>query len=324
MRSLRNFAYFQQRKRMLNIVIPAYFGNQYENRKKTMYESIKFLSQVGAPIYILAQEWKDEWYSEFNQATQNMPIGKDSQIWVIEYPKKLGLCGCRNEALKEFLYNTDADFMYMQDNDIRILDIYNIIDLFKIFHTRPQDIEVDMLRALMPNMQGFREFNILNRGIVGENFTFHQNGPYGGGAYFLRNLKKYYNYELYSKDYINGEFVYEDILLQCELIVHGGIAKACEQFWVSSTLTKSTVSDIKIYTSNIEGNIKTKSLFLKLHNLIDSQNPSKDEIAKAFRKVMRDLRPRVKYNIKRNEKHEFTEYELAYKPKSKSKQNITK
>lgn len=277
-----------------------------------MYESISWLSQIGAPIYVLAQEWELDWFSEFNQAIQDI-----QNLRIIDYPQKLGLCGCRNEALKEFLYNTDADFIYMQDNDIRILDIYGILDLFKIFHTRPQDIEIDMLRALMPNMQGFRQFNIENRGIVEENFTFHQNGPYGGGAYFLRNLKKYYNYELYSQDYIDGKFVYEDILLQCELIAHGGIAKACEQFWVSSSLAKSTVSDIKTYSSNIEGNIATKGLFLQSHNLISSQNPSKDEIAKVFRKTMRQFRPRVKYNIKRNEKHEFTDYELAYKPKCK-------
>lgn len=314
---------------MLNIVIPAYFGNQYENRKNTMFNAVKFLSQSTAPIYILAQEWVSQYFDDFKAHFPDSIVTDTSncfntpeQIKVVNYSQKLGLCGCRNEVFSRFLYNTDADFLYTQDNDIRIMDIYSIIDLFKIFHTRPQGIQVDMLRALMPNMQGFREFNITHRPIVENNFTFYSNGPYGGGAYFLRNLKKSYGYELFSKDYIDGNFVFEDILFQSELIKHGGIAKACEQFWVVSTLAKSTVSDIKTFDNNLDGNKFTKYTFLKLHSLISEQDYRNPEVSKTFSKVMRELRPKIQYTLKRNYPHEFTEFELDYKPRKNPKSKI--
>lgn len=53
---------------MPHIAIPVYYGDYYESRKPLLYKNLEFLSGVECPIFVLAQEWKQLGFKNFNQS----------------------------------------------------------------------------------------------------------------------------------------------------------------------------------------------------------------------------------------------------------------
>lgn len=238
-------------------------------------------------------------------------------IEFVKFDKGIGGAKAR-DVLFSRLYNSNYDWLFFLDDDCFFKDVYNPTELLEILDENPQATPLDLITSIDPSKCGWRKPNIIRKDIVEENFTF-TNPIRQVPLALLRNLKKYYNKEIYMGDVEQDphkNFLCEDLLWVKDLVANGMKVRSCQQ-WIQYNKCMTTsiiIDDQKDKNCNEwHNNIlnETMKVFTEKYNL-NERNPLGD-----FRKKYDVLcrADNTQFNIKRKTHFEFGSEELKYSPR---------
>jgi hypothetical protein len=132
---------------------------------------------------------------------------------VIRYTKGIGPSAARNEILKKF-YNSRYDWLLLLDDDVRIYEYYDYTNLIRQMREYPDDFKkLDGFTCIVPNYVPFRQANkddkTFNTHWKMQRLHFGEAVP----ILFMRNLKKFYDDEIYFDDSfsVSDDKIREDI-----------------------------------------------------------------------------------------------------------------
>ena len=156
-----------------------------EQRKRVHIKQVEWLLDRGLKIVILPQQY---------QLGEKI---KDSDITYLPAPPKLlRPASARNEFLPGF-YSSDDDFCMIADNDC-ILDRHNLghrcVQDFDTIYKYGHDIDLFIPEN---DFGGMPRLDIKNDPIMQDHYVFVKSSSFPGGVTFIRNIKKFYNLELF-------------------------------------------------------------------------------------------------------------------------------
>lgn len=187
----------------------------------------------GSRVVVVAQNFKKE------------DRISNSRVEYLIYPKGIGVAQARNVLLNRF-YSSDDNFMCICDDDSTLFDYYNSTELIEIAENDPIKIKADFITIVNPKFEGFKQYNIDHREEVEHNFTFDGYGVNMQQFFMIRNLKKFYNKEIYYPEEASpaGKPVVfsEDLVFARFLLFEGLSIVRCRQ-WIlrPGDFKKSTV-----------------------------------------------------------------------------------
>lgn len=166
-------------------------------------------------------------------------------IRYMKYDKPLGICGVRNVLLKEF-YNSDYDYIAITDDDCTLLDRFGLKNFISEFWSTPEKFfEVDAFAPLNPRFFPFKDPVASDSQMNNSYYKFVRTGSNNIHWFFLKNLKKHHDKEVYfveGIDTAHGEG-YEDLIFCYDLILAG-----CRYYQLQTLLLR---------TENIQGEKST-------------------------------------------------------------------
>ena len=117
-----------------------------------------------------------------------------------KYEVPIGAGNAMNVILKEF-YNSDYDWLLLCDDDTVAYDYYNYQGFIKDVVSHPDKFDgVDAISALEPEYHPYKKLNYQDK----NNLTHYKFEPRelnsGSATSLIRNIRKYYNKELYYPD----------------------------------------------------------------------------------------------------------------------------
>lgn len=117
-----------------------------------------------------------------------------------KYDKGIGPASARNIILNLF-YKSEYDWLFLCDDDTTAFDYYNYKDFIYDVECNPSKFNgIDAISAVEPEYHPFKKQNYEDQ----MNLTHYKFEPRelnsGSATSIMRNLKKYYNYELYFPD----------------------------------------------------------------------------------------------------------------------------
>lgn len=144
------------------------------------------------------------------------------KITYVDFAEPCGVANARNVLLKH-LYGSDYDYIVLCDDDCTLYDRFNLNQFLKdMFETPEMFMEFDAICPLNPRFDPYKEqiaVDIMNN----THYKFKRAGKNWLHWFFLKNLKKYHNQELFidaTIDPAKGEG-YEDLIFCLDLIVAG-------------------------------------------------------------------------------------------------------
>lgn len=235
---------------------PGVRSKRLEAHKK----QINILKSYNIPIYVVAQNYKEEEY--------------DNSINYVYKGAPLGPSGARNYLLKQF-YNTNNDFMWLLDDDIYPYDYYDLDMFIKDIHFNPDKfMSVDFIRPILAFQVPFKK-TVYEEPKNTNYYVFKDQNTIGTTCCcIIKNLKKHYNKQLYY-DTMNVECGegYEDKDF-CFKLKQNGIKTHKLQTFIcgsynytdNSTLFKSYEDRMKVHESN------NSHILDKYKDMIDDRN----------------------------------------------------
>ena len=117
-----------------------------------------------------------------------------------KYPEPIGAGKARNIILEEF-YHADDDWLFLWDDDTVLYEHYSPEKfLYDIFNNEEKFRLVDAVSALEPEYYPYKKLNYEDKA----NLTHYKFEPRvlnsGSATSIIRNIKKYYNKEIYYPD----------------------------------------------------------------------------------------------------------------------------
>lgn len=220
----------------IEIFVISWFGRDEirEKRKELHQKQIDWFHEKWPDINvnIFAQEYEN------NEYLKNVNYIKNSYVDI------LSPGAARNELLKYF-YNSNVDFGLFFDNDAVLYDHGDgsgFLNLFQANFKKYNDI--DCFFPINPAMKGFKDMHATDK--FQNNHVFYRNLQLKGTMFGLRNIKKYYDLELFM---IPEMPTSEDVEFAHQLLVNN---LSCYEFQNivlkdfaahHSTLNNSGVSD---------------------------------------------------------------------------------
>lgn len=205
----------------MQIGIISYLPDNLEMRERRLYVHNKQIEWIknyfnNIELTVVAQNYQN---SDKNSLV-------DNYIMV----DKCGPSNARNYLL-ERLYKSDNNFTCILDNDAILYEYYNVNELLTQMDEHPNQFEnLDLIESLSPVRCGFKEVNTtLDRVLRYWVFERQYKGTTQHFAIF-KNLKKYYNEEIYYSAKTFEEFGGgEDTEIGCHFTAKGYNVVRCNQ-----------------------------------------------------------------------------------------------
>lgn len=170
--------------------IISWFGDDEKKPKRKEYHTnqVEWMLEKGLNLVILAQEYSEEDYVQ------------DSRVRYINGPTDRILTPgqARNVLLQDF-YESDKDFAIFADNDSILYDhgdgrgfVKHINDNWSRYNL------IDMAIPVNPANEPFNKKFSEKKDLFDNNHVFTRTSNCKGSLFFLRNLKKHYNKEIYN------------------------------------------------------------------------------------------------------------------------------
>lgn len=175
---------------MLNkIYIISYFGvNRREKRKYCHHQQLDWCFKNNLEVIVYPQFYNDDEYV--------------SGVTYLDHTNNLLLpAEARNICLKHF-YNTNDDFAIFADNDSilytgeKYCDSSDFVEKFNKLHIRDLN-KIDYFFPLNPGKIPFTKMLVDNKKVFDTNFVFSRNYDSKGSFAVLKNLRKFYNLDVY-------------------------------------------------------------------------------------------------------------------------------
>lgn len=227
--------------------------NEDVRRQRIKYhrKQIEQFLHLGCPIYIVAQNYKEEDYYI------------NSNVFYFKFEKGIGMAGARN-VLLSFFFNSDEDWMMLCDDDAYYYDYYNIDVFFDELKSNPNKFnQLDLIRGKFASKVPFKKVLDENPDVM-DNYVFIDEGSIGSLALcIIKNWKKYYNKEFYfgNENPKKGEG-YEDRNFCCRIKL-GGIKTHVLQTFImttynytdNSTLFSTYEDRMKLHKMNVQSSL---------------------------------------------------------------------
>lgn len=209
------------------IGIISYFPEDEERRafRKAAHEKqLAWINEYipNADILVVAQGYHEDDY--YDKLYPNIRYHK--------FEKPLGICKVRNVLLEGF-YTSEYDYLVITDDDCVLQDRFGLREFIDEFWNHPEKFfEVDAFASLQPRWLPFKDPIASDSQMINTHFKFVRTGSNNIHWFFLKNLKKYYDKEVYfveGIDTAHGEG-YEDLIFCYDLILAG------VRYYLNSTL----------------------------------------------------------------------------------------
>lgn len=248
--------------------IISWFGNDEirDKRKEIHNKQVDWFLSKGLKVQVFCQQYKEEDYRN------------DVEYIKSEFPNVL-LPGTARNFLLESFYNSNEDYSFFCDNDsvlydnIQHIDGSNFISILN--EITEQNIHVDCYLPIIPMHTPFSDFAKKNEHILNKNLMFKRTYKLKGSLFVLRNLKKFYNKEVYfdQDSFTNKEgkiISGEDMGFACELISQGFGVYECKNIILKefSTNLSTWVDDIskRLLTMDVFSVIMNKKFGIEIKN----------------------------------------------------------
>lgn len=207
-------------KNLERMYIISWFGNSEIREKRKNYHTrqIDWAVENGLEVYVFAQGYGE---SDYDPRVVYLP-NDSAQI--------LLPADARNHCLRHF-YNSDANFAVVADNDSNLHSgpqHCDSKDFVSLFNRLPlSDLtEVDFFFPLNPGKKGFNSTYNEHPEKFKQNFVFTRNTDSKGSFAVLKNLKKFYNTEIFydevSYKSSDGKIItHEDVDFGVQMLVAG-------------------------------------------------------------------------------------------------------
>jgi hypothetical protein len=222
------------------IYIISYLPDDPEIRNERLKRhkiQLEYWKKHNTEIVVFAQNYNEEDYQP--------------GITYIKNKGEIKLPGSARNVCLEHFYNSDDDFTLLIDDDTvlyegeKYCDSDNCIQILKNIPIERFE-KIDIFSMLNPSQTPFTKFYNDNKDILQENLIFHSKINIRADI-FIKNLKKFYNKEMYFEDLKDGNKIImgEDVKFALDAARQGFNIFECKNFvrkdlaWHKSTYCKS-------------------------------------------------------------------------------------
>ena len=145
----------------------------------------------------------------------------DPLIEYVKYSEGIGPGRARNVLLERF-YHSDKDWLFICDDDTIAYPYYNYENFFKELSNTHKFYGIDAISAIEPEYTAYKKNNFEDKdNLTHYKFTRRELNC-GSATSVMRNIKKYYDTELYYKDILAEKCEgLEDVEFLLEWVAYG-------------------------------------------------------------------------------------------------------
>lgn len=186
-------------KNLERIYIISWFGSKdnpdlIDKRKAFHEKQVKWAKEQNLSVFVYQQEYENDWYID--------DVNYINQTNTRCFPGE-----ARDGCLKHF-YDSDSDFAIFADNDSILKEAIPEISFIDTFNKKSlKDLKlVDLIMPVNPIWTPFKKDIEDNEQEYRTKLMFNRNPSLKGSLFLIRNVKKYYDLEIYN----DQEFFIDD------------------------------------------------------------------------------------------------------------------